>query len=141
GFGVEDNVMVRSLLTAGLMSDSTGVPVGCTKARDPHTHRINLLGDGAPNTMKARLLGALGRSRLGWRFNFTVRGAYKGRTLKIPLVLGRGFQNVHIGEPWLFKAFEKVLAAREGAFLDVGVNLGQTLIKVKLIDPARRYVG
>jgi FkbM family methyltransferase len=31
--------------------------------------------------------------------------------------------------------------AREGAFVDVGVNVGQTLMKVLTIDPQRQYVG
>ena len=87
------------------------------------------------------MLGLLRQSRFSWRVNFSVTGRYRGRRLKVPLVLGRGFQNLQIGEAWFQKALEKVLATRDGAFIDVGVNLGQTLIKVKLVDWTRPYVG
>jgi FkbM family methyltransferase len=35
----------------------------------------------------------------------------------------------------------QLLPTREGLFIDVGVNLGQTLVKVKDIDPERSYLG
>jgi len=35
----------------------------------------------------------------------------------------------------------KLLPLRPGAFFDVGVNVGQTLVKVKSIDADREYVG
>jgi FkbM family methyltransferase len=44
-------------------------------------------------------------------------------------------------EPWLDVIFSTVLQCREGAFLDVGANLGQTLFKILALDPARQYVG
>ena len=36
---------------------------------------------------------------------------------------------------------ERIFAEREGAFIDVGANVGQTLLKVLKIDPDREYVG
>lgn len=36
---------------------------------------------------------------------------------------------------------QRSLDSSDGAFLDVGANLGQTLIKVLALDPARIYVG
>lgn len=44
-------------------------------------------------------------------------------------------------EPWLDRAFAACMAASDGAFVDVGANMGQTLAKVIGIDPVRRYVG
>src|SRR6185312_3881029 len=41
----------------------------------------------------------------------------------------------------IFGAFARLFALRPGAFLDVGVNVGQTLLKVKVLDPDRPYVG
>lgn len=35
----------------------------------------------------------------------------------------------------------KVLRKQPGVFMDVGVNLGQTLVKAKAIEPAREYLG
>ena len=109
--------------------------------RDPESTRINVLGTGIGASLKARILRGLARSPLSWRLNFSVDATVGEHSLKIPIILGRGYQNLQIGEAWLFRAFAKVLGLREGAFVDVGVNLGQTLIKVKLIDPDRGYYG
>jgi FkbM family methyltransferase len=110
-------------------------------SRDPAQGRVSLLGDGARGSALAWLLRRLRRSPLGWRVNFTVRARYGERTVKLPISKGQGYQNLEIGEAWLLRAFERLLASRDGAFVDVGVNLGQTLLKVKLLDPQREYVG
>ena len=34
-----------------------------------------------------------------------------------------------------------LLPLKDGSFLDVGVNVGQTLVKVKSVDPMRTYIG
>ncbi|HVF95505.1 MAG TPA: FkbM family methyltransferase [Sphingomonas sp.] len=44
-------------------------------------------------------------------------------------------------EPHMNVVIRDVLEARPGAFIDVGVNTGQTLMKVLEADPDRRYVG
>lgn len=44
-------------------------------------------------------------------------------------------------EPWLDDVLAAALRFRRGAFVDVGVNVGQTLLKVASMDPDRQYVG
>lgn len=44
-------------------------------------------------------------------------------------------------EPWLLKIIKEILEKRPGAFIDVGVNVGQTLLKVKSINVSNDYVG
>jgi FkbM family methyltransferase len=44
-------------------------------------------------------------------------------------------------EPDVNEAISRHLASRSGAFLDVGVNIGQTLYNVLSIDPRREYYG
>jgi FkbM family methyltransferase len=44
-------------------------------------------------------------------------------------------------ELWLDAACRAVFRCREGAFLDVGANVGQTMLKVLALDRARQYVG
>jgi FkbM family methyltransferase len=46
-----------------------------------------------------------------------------------------------LSEPWMADLLAKLLPLKPGTFLDVGVNLGQTLLVVKALDAARRYVG
>jgi len=44
-------------------------------------------------------------------------------------------------EPEVACVMEGALATRQGAFVDVGVNIGQTLLKLLRIDPNRNYLG
>jgi FkbM family methyltransferase len=44
-------------------------------------------------------------------------------------------------EPWLDAVLAAALKCRSGAFLDVGANIGQTLLKLLTLDRARQYVG
>jgi len=44
-------------------------------------------------------------------------------------------------ETWLDVLFRTILQCREGTFLDVGANLGQTMFKVLALDSSRQYIG
>ncbi len=44
-------------------------------------------------------------------------------------------------EPFLTTVLKRSLSQRAGTFVDIGVNVGQTLIKVLALDPQRPYVG
>src|SRR5262249_53359092 len=46
-----------------------------------------------------------------------------------------------LSEQWLFPILGHLLSLKEGVMIDVGVNLGQTLIKLLALDGTRRYVG
>jgi FkbM family methyltransferase len=76
-----------------------------------------------------------------WRVNFSVKASIAGRRVRIPVVFGQGPQNLALLEPGIFGALERILPLRAGAVLDVGMNVGQTLLKIKVIDAARAYVG
>ncbi len=84
-------------------------------------------------------LGALTKQL--WRINFSVRAEIAGKSLRIPMLYGQGPQNLALLEPGIFGAFKLLFALRPGTFIDVGVNVGQTLLKVKALDPGRPYVG
>jgi FkbM family methyltransferase len=125
----------------GQMAASKAIADAELLTRDPEARHIRIVDQGALGQLKMQLLKRLRTSPMSWRFNFTVQARYGTRTLKIPIIYGRGFQNLDIGEAWFFRALSRLLTCRSGAFLDVGVNLGQTLIKVKLIEPTREYIG
>lgn len=90
---------------------------------------------------RRKALHLLARTRQMWRVNFTVRTEMAGRPLRIPIIYGQGPQNLGFLEPGIFGAFERLFKLRAGAFFDVGVNVGQTLLKVKVLDPDRPYIG
>src|SRR6266581_4231525 len=109
--------------------------------RDPASRRVSILSNDTLGAVKLRLLERWRASPLSWRLNITISGRYQGERIRIPIIYGNGFQNVEIGELSLLQAFSKILGAKPGPFVDVGVNLGQTLIKVKLVDRVRAYIG
>jgi len=76
------------------------------------------------------LLHALGRRRRIGTGTYQMQGYFPNRLCA---------DDHH--EPHLRGVIQRLLADRDGAFLDVGVNTGQTLLKVLACDPQRRYVG
>lgn len=46
-----------------------------------------------------------------------------------------------ISEKWLVRIIKEILKITKGIFIDVGVNLGQTLLKVKSVKPEQDYYG
>lgn len=63
------------------------------------------------------------------------------RRYRVRGYLGNRFTTDFNHEPFMTRVLERSLAKRGGAFVDVGVNVGQTLIKVLAIDYKRTYVG
>lgn len=60
-------------------------------------------------------------------------------------VYDRRLEKIHEAQKsrefWLDNVIKNILTSRLGAFIDVGVNVGQTLIKVKSINPDNEYYG
>ena len=61
-----------------------------------------------------------------------------GKKILIPHIYGAVCR---IDEPWMSQILKILFQIRKGAFIDVGVNLGQTLVLVKSIDADKKYVG
>lgn len=67
---------------------------------------------------------------------------FNNRKFCIPVIKGTGAGNLYGTEPWMIKLFEKITQGDiKGAYYDVGVNVGQTLIKLKSVKPDIEYVG
>jgi len=73
-------------------------------------------------------------------FNFNLSRKYNSIKVKIPFLFGMGTENILINSDWL-DTFFKIEDIREGAVIDVGVNIGQTLIKIKTKYPDINYIG
>lgn len=74
------------------------------------------------------------RVRLRYRRKIRIRKS----TITVPFVRG---VFLDMSESWMVDLLSELLPQQGGAFLDVGVNVGQTLVKLKAIDPERDYVG
>ncbi|QTD55991.1 FkbM family methyltransferase [Parasphingorhabdus cellanae] len=75
--------------------------------------------------------------RLGL-FNRSYTEEAFGRHFVVPIINGR---KTYISEPWMAEMIARLFKQKKGAFIDVGVNLGQTMLKVAAVDPDRGYVG
>ena len=52
-----------------------------------------------------------------------------------------GFSNMWMSEPWMIRLLEIVVPISKGSFIDVGVNVGQTLLKLKSVSTEFDYFG
>jgi len=77
-------------------------------------------------------------------FNQRVILVENGRRFHIPLFGELGYSNLALTEPWMTTLFKKLPVAFQranGLFVDVGVNIGQTLLKLRSVYPDQKYVG
>lgn len=79
------------------------------------------------------------RERLRRHLNFTVPARIGTRDYRIP-VWG-GMETPGAPAPWHVGFYRRVLADRPGTFVDGGMNLGQTLLSVRAVDPHRPFIG
>ena len=84
----------------------------------------------ANSRLANRILRRLGQFA---RLNRQIEATIDGRAVAIPVSAGL---MAELTEPWMLALLRQLMGMAPGAFIDVGVNLGQTLIKAKTIDPA-----
>ncbi|MCP4828081.1 MAG: hypothetical protein GY889_04320, partial [Proteobacteria bacterium] len=78
---------------------------------------------------------------LARRLNFTLGKTLNGRSFRIPMLGGLGGAMRRHHEPWMLQNLIQIESESEGCFVDVGVNLGQTLLAVKSIRADWDYIG
>lgn len=64
-----------------------------------------------------------------------------GRSFRIPVYLGIGAAALEERDQWAGPVLQVLLMRCPGAFVDCGVNLGATLLKVHVISPDTPYLG
>ncbi len=79
------------------------------------------------------------------RIAFSLRTRARGEAVSIPIIQGTGLgmfdQLRRQTEGWKLDLFQALLARYDGIFVDIGVNLGQTLLQLRVVDADRPYVG
>ena len=64
--------------------------------------------------------------------NFSVSLNVKNKAIEVPILSGTGLSNIYDDEGWMDDILSQLGSKiTSGTFIDVGVNIGQTLIKVK----------
>ena len=65
-----------------------------------------------------------------------------GKPFKAPVLQGFGMGNRHDSEPWMTDVIRRLLqVAPPTGFMDIGVNLAQTLYKLRSVDLTVPYIG
>jgi len=59
----------------------------------------------------------------------------------IPILGKTGQANLFMSEPWMLDLLKIILPIEEKSFIDVGANVGQSLLKVKSISKEINYIG
>jgi FkbM family methyltransferase len=89
-------------------------------------------------TVALRVLNKVGLLR---HLTFNVPMAPSGKRTLVPMMKGVGFIYVLEFEPFMDTLIQRLVPLFPGAFVDVGVNIGQTLIKVRSAWPDLPYFG
>lgn len=88
--------------------------------------------------MKKTVLKIFSRLKMEGYLNLDVK-LKEGITA--PVIGGLGYGNIFGTEKWMSEVLTALLDGSKGCFVDVGVNIGQTLIKLKSIDRNIEYIG
>ena len=75
------------------------------------------------------------------RLNFTLPYRLNGLNVRIPLIYGMGYYHFLPTESWLDPVLGRLFKLKHGAMLDVGANLGQTLLRFKSLKNNAAYFG
>ena len=87
-------------------------------------------------------LKSLKKLKLGTYFNFVFSKKLNRTQVKIPVSGEIGLSNMELKKEWLDLLIEKFAFPQSTkTFVDVGVNVGQTLLRLKTIYPEADYLG
>ncbi len=81
--------------------------------------------------MIKNLAKVLNIKRLPQNINFTYSIKFNGKRLTIPVIYGLGLSNLTIRKDWILNLFKMMNFSEEEVLLDVGVNVGQSLVAFK----------
>lgn len=66
---------------------------------------------------------------------------FHGQTVCVPLRHGLGYGNLFLETSWMSTLSARFLQDTTASFIDVGVNIGQTLVAIKAVAPSTPYIG
>lgn len=83
----------------------------------------------------------LNKIRLLPLLNLKTTIAVNNRKVIIPIIAKEGLNNIRLSESWMTEVLKRLQPVFNGHFVDVGVNIGQTLIKAFTIFNDVKYIG
>ena len=92
--------------------------------------------------MKKIIIKVLNKLGIIDRINLTFKTIVNNRSFYIPIIKKTGYEHIYAHEPWMVQLLDRILEDRRDiAYVDVGVNIGQTLLKLKSVDADIKYYG
>jgi FkbM family methyltransferase len=91
--------------------------------------------------MNSNIIKILKRFNFLKYFNLTSSTVVNNQKILIPVLNEIGFDNLPVMEQWMCELIRFSLSVNIGYFMDIGANVGQTLIKLRAVDNERPYVG
>ena len=91
--------------------------------------------------MNTFCIRALQKLRILKCVNVLGKAQLNGKEFKIPILGAEGLSNLFMSEPWMISLLKVVLPIEGKRFVDVGVNIGQTLLKMKSVSEEIAYIG
>lgn len=91
--------------------------------------------------MLGRQIARIRDHALRLKRQFGAKAKLGARAYRVPGYFANVVEVDSQNEREVYAAISRILAVRDGVFIDVGVNLGQTLGSVLSIDPSRAYLG
>ena len=74
-------------------------------------------------------------------FNGSAKIIINGKKIDVPLLGRLGYDNLNLSEPWMSDMLIALRPLFNGHFIDVGVNIGQTLLKAQTVFEKVNYIG
>jgi len=71
----------------------------------------------------------------------SARNDYFGLDLKYPIIFGMGRGYVIPKEIWMGQCLDAFIRSKQGCVIDVGVNVGVYLVKLKVLRDDIEYIG
>jgi FkbM family methyltransferase len=75
------------------------------------------------------------------KLNLTFSTTINNVRFSIPVIQGIGEGHLSPSEEWKIPLISKLTKLKKGLFIDVGVNIGHTLLKLRSVDPDYKYIG
>ncbi len=91
--------------------------------------------------MKKLVIRLLRKLKLLKYFNFITCIQVNQTRVKIPVNAGVGMSYLWLSEPWMITVLKHLSIEENSTIIDVGVNIGQTLVKLKSVYNEFNYVG
>ena len=94
-----------------------------------------------PYLIKLYFIKTLRRINLLNKFNFYFLKKLNCGKVKILFINGIGLSNFILEDSWIDSIIVRLLEGKRGVFIDIGANIGQTLLSLKTQMPDMEYIG